>query len=281
MGIVHRDIKPSNILINGNSEAKLADFGLAKRVICDDRSTESLMGTPYFMAPELFRGVHASPQSDVYAFGIMFHFLLAGRPPYVDTSVSSVANLHATAKVPDTTAVRSDIPDALANFIQTCLAKEPENRFQDGVTLLRQLRIVKGSLRSAKSLILSAIESDQLEYEALDEENYQVRVALDSGRFQVVNVCTRTDTIFHRRVISVSSICCEAESDFFEQALILNCAIPRGAIALEEIDRKSHFVIADSLSQSTCDPEDICQSIASIAQHADQIEMLLTNRDIN
>lgn len=280
MGIVHRDIKPSNILINAQGDAKLADFGLAKRVIGTDGACESLMGTPYFMAPELFRGVHASPRTDVYAFGIMLYFLLAGRPPYVDISVRAVAKLHETGAIPDITSIRPDIPPLVAGFISICLAKDPRDRFEDASSMLDQLETVIGSLRTAESLILAAVRHDRLECEHCDDQ-FAIRVPLDSGRSQLVFVRPRTDTIFHRRVISISSVCCPADAAFYEHALVLNCAIPRGAIAIEEISGETHFVIADSLNQSTCEPEDIRQSVASVAQHADQIEMLLTNTDVN
>ena len=280
MGIVHRDIKPSNILIDAQGDAKLADFGLAKRVIGSTGTCESLMGTPYFMAPELFHGVHASPRSDVYACGIMLYFLLAGRPPFIETSVQAVARLHETGVIPDVTARRPDIPPLVSDFIQTCLAKDPHDRFEDASSMLEQLETVIGSLRTAESLILAAVQHDQLECERCDDR-FTIRVPLDSGRSQLVFVRPRTDTIFHRRVISVSSVCCPADAAYYEHALVLNCAIPRGAIAIEEISGETHFVIADSLNQSTCEPEDIRQSVASVAQHADQIEMLLTNKDIN
>lgn len=278
LGIVHRDIKPSNILMTPQGDAKLADFGLAKRVIGAETNNELLMGTPYFMAPELFQGVAASPCTDVYAFGAMFHFLLAGRPPFVDASVRCMAEMHAAAEIPDVSEIREDIPKPIAEFIRVCLAKSPEARFQSGQVLLSYLETVISGLRTAESLILAAIEKDQLDYQ-VSEDQFVVRVELDSGRSQMVSVHPYTDTIFHRRVIRVHSTCCLAEVEFYEQALILNCAIPRGAIAIEECEGEVYFVISDSLNQSSCDPEDISQSIASVAQNADQIEALLTSHD--
>ncbi len=135
-------------------------------------------------------------------------------------------------------------------------------------------------LRTAENLIEAALKEEGLGYDK-DRDRYVIRVGLETGRTQVVFVEPRLDTTFRRRVISVSSICCPASDGFYEQALELNRSIPRGAIALDHIAGKRQFVVADSLHQATCEPEDIRQSISSVAQHADQIEMLLTNRDLN
>lgn len=280
IGIIHRDIKPSNILINSRGIAKLADFGLAKRVVSTEGSTESLMGTPYFMAPELFAGTRASKCSDVYAFGVTFYSVLAGRPPYVDSSVSEVARLHASEEIPDVREIRADIPRSVADLIMRCLAKQPKKRPADAVALYTELQSVVGSLRTATSLIVAALEKTELGYDR-DGDRYTVRVELETGRTQVVFIEPRINTMFHRRVISVSSVCCAASDGFYEQALELNRLIPRGAVALDDVAGKRQFVVTDSLNQSTCEPEDICQSIASVAQHADQIELLLTSQDVN
>jgi len=80
-GIVHRDLKPDNVLMTLQGVPKLADFGLAKRVIREGEVNlpDGLCGTPQFMAPELFQGVEAGPASDVYALGISYFLMLAGR----------------------------------------------------------------------------------------------------------------------------------------------------------------------------------------------------------
>ena len=278
LGIIHRDIKPSNILINSAGVAKLADFGLAKRVVTADGTAESLMGTPYFMAPELFVGTRASKSSDVYAFGVTFYALLAGRPPYVDSSVAEVARRHASAEVPDVRDIRADVPRPVAELIKRCLAKQPGERPADADALRTELRSVVGGLRTAASLIVAALEQAELGYDR-DGDRYVVCVTLETGRTQVVFIEPRTDPMFERRLISVSSVCCAASDDFYEQALKLNRAIPRAAVALDEVAGERKFVVSDSLNQSTCEPEDICQSITSVAHHADEIEMLLTSRD--
>ena len=78
-GLVHRDIKPANVLLTPEGDAKLADFGLVRRLDELAQGGAPLAGTPTFMAPELFQGTPASPRSDIYAVGVLLFYCLSGR----------------------------------------------------------------------------------------------------------------------------------------------------------------------------------------------------------
>jgi serine/threonine-protein kinase len=130
-GIVHRDIKPANFLLRLDLHEKsvhllLSDFGLAK-VFTNNSSTNTILGTPTYMAPEQFDGA-ARPESDQYALAIMIYYLLAGRAPF-EGDPMQLMRQHLTADMPSIATYNPTIPPSINGVLARALAKQPEQRF--------------------------------------------------------------------------------------------------------------------------------------------------------
>ncbi|MEM7764090.1 MAG: serine/threonine-protein kinase [Pseudomonadota bacterium] len=139
--VVHRDIKPANLLFDAQSETvKVTDFGVAKLVDAERTQTGIILGTPSYMSPEQARGDVVTGSSDLFSLGVTLYELLTGNVPFHGKSIAELMTA-ITEKTPAAiSSVRPGLPEALDNFMQKALAKQPENRFVDGNDMAFALR---------------------------------------------------------------------------------------------------------------------------------------------
>jgi serine/threonine-protein kinase len=162
MGIIHRDIKPENILLTRKGAVKIADFGLSRCLEGDVQPvnlTQSgvTMGTPLYMSPEQVEGKPLDPRTDIYSFGVTCYHLLAGHPPFRGQSAFEVALQHVQAEPEPLDKVRPDLPPELPAIVHRMMAKQPDQRYQTGRELIRDLNRLCDSL--AGTLSSSAIQA--------------------------------------------------------------------------------------------------------------------------
>lgn len=152
-GIIHRDLKPENIIITPDRTAKLMDFGLA-RAVGMSRLTEqdSVVGTFAYLAPELVIGQEATPQSDLYALGVMLYELTTGRPPFAGDTLVAVISQHLNAPVVPPSTYNASLPPALEQIIIRLLAKTPSDRYPSAAAVLEALDGVRAALTGSVSL---------------------------------------------------------------------------------------------------------------------------------
>ncbi|MBZ5500329.1 MAG: protein kinase [Acidobacteriia bacterium] len=155
-GIVHRDLKPGNILVS-KSGVKLLDFGLAKlqasgpQAISETTLTQPLtgegavLGTPQYMAPEQVEGMPADARTDIFAFGCVLYEMLTGRRAFDGKSPASVAAAILAGEPPRIHELQPMTSPALERVVKTCLAKDPDDRWQSARDLKHALQGVQES----------------------------------------------------------------------------------------------------------------------------------------
>jgi serine/threonine protein kinase len=131
--VIHQDIKPTNFLIRlrddqpSRPDLLLADFGIARLTSATASASQSIRGTPTYMAPEQWEG-HPVPATDQYALAIMAYELLVGRPPF-QGGPGQVMRQHYLTPPPAPSALNPQLSPAIDAVIMRALAKQPEERF--------------------------------------------------------------------------------------------------------------------------------------------------------
>jgi eukaryotic-like serine/threonine-protein kinase len=144
-GIVHRDLKPANIKLTADGRVKVLDFGLAKAVNEDARSSAMsnsptltmgatqagvILGTAGYMSPEQAKGKTADRRADIWAFGVVCYEMLTGRMLWAGETASETMAL-VMIKDPDFSALPASTPGWFRDLLRRCLVKEPRNRLRD------------------------------------------------------------------------------------------------------------------------------------------------------
>lgn len=136
--IVHRDIKPENIMIDRHGVVKITDFGLAKTVTTDMKSTK-VVGTPHYMSPEQFEGKPVDGRTDIYSLGITFYYMLTKAKPYEGTNTVQIIYSILTQEPKAVTEMNPDVPDEVWRILRKMIHKSLDERYADFREVRRDL----------------------------------------------------------------------------------------------------------------------------------------------
>jgi eukaryotic-like serine/threonine-protein kinase len=275
-GLVHRDVKPANVLLTPDGRAKLTDFGLVRRLEDLAQGSAPLAGTPTFMAPELFRGTPASPQSDIYALGVMLFHTLSGRLPFIADNIHQIIQLHQHQPIPhinETVAV----PDALEAILQRCLAKSPADRYTSARELADSFQLALQRLRDTESLVRESAKGLDCFIQGA-RDTFRVIIPQPGDRLQEV-IIEVTEGKNNEQYLSVFSVCGPADPGYFAYALTLNSHLTFGSISIHDVLGKQMFVMSRTFLRDLVRPEELRDAMVEIARRADSVEKQLTRLD--
>jgi serine/threonine protein kinase len=128
LGVVHRDIKPANILVNGELDIKVSDFGAAQLARADVTQVSGV-GSPAYMSPEQIQGEELDWRTDMYSLGAVLYHLLTGRRPFDGSTAYQLVEAILGASPPPPSRVRADIPAALDEVVARAMARSREGRY--------------------------------------------------------------------------------------------------------------------------------------------------------
>ena len=149
-GVTHRDVKPGNLMVAESGQLKVVDFGLAR--LSDEttrRKRRGIMGTPFYLAPEVIRGADGDHRSDLYSLGVTFWEVLTGCPPFDADTPRGVLQQHLNDPAPLLSESNPSLPDDLSRLVAEMMEKDPADRpagFEDVHQRLRDLTATGTSL---------------------------------------------------------------------------------------------------------------------------------------
>ncbi len=141
LDLVHRDIKPANLMICDDGTVKVVDFGIAQTREYGDKLTNTgeFVGTPGYLSPEVCTGKEVDARSDIFALGIVFYEMLAGKVPFENDSPLGLMLEVVQADIPDIRAINKKVDKKTGYILEKMIAKNPDERCQNCQEVMKQL----------------------------------------------------------------------------------------------------------------------------------------------
>ena len=161
-GVIHRDLTPDNILLHSDGSAVISDFGIARAVSGYIASTgvDMTVGTPHYISPEQAQGRPLDPRADFYALGVTLYKAMTGEVPFTSNDWFELARMHVEDPPPSPRKKRPDLSKRLERVINKCLAKHPDDRYQDANGLLADLDEVEAKRRATLEVGVAPLGSE-------------------------------------------------------------------------------------------------------------------------
>jgi serine/threonine protein kinase len=153
-GLIHRDLKPDNVLLRSDGRAVLTDFGIARAVSNYAASTgiNMTIGTPQYLSPEQAQGRALDHRTDFYSLGVTLFKAAVGDLPFSSSDWFELARMHVEEPPPALRAKRPELSKRFERVVIKCLAKHPDDRYQNAAELLRDLDEVQAQTRPSEDV---------------------------------------------------------------------------------------------------------------------------------
>ncbi|WP_294463803.1 Stk1 family PASTA domain-containing Ser/Thr kinase [uncultured Anaerofustis sp.] len=148
--IIHRDVKPQNILLTRAKRLpKVADFGIARAITSSTMTmVDETMGSVHYLSPEQARGGYLDARSDLYSLGILLYEMVTGKLPFDSDSPVAVALMQIQEDIVPLREIDPNAPKGLEVIIQNLTAKSPNDRYQDTLELIEDLKKVRADFNA-------------------------------------------------------------------------------------------------------------------------------------
>ena len=143
-GVIHRDIKPANILLAGESDIKISDFGAALTQSADTTQVSGI-GSPAYMSPEQVKEQHLTYQTDIFSLGVVMYQMLTGQLPFHGANNYNIIYQIINVDPPPPIEVRPDVPPRIDAIVTRALQKDTERRYQTWDEFARDLAAALGN----------------------------------------------------------------------------------------------------------------------------------------
>ncbi|MCL2218439.1 MAG: serine/threonine protein kinase [Chitinispirillia bacterium] len=146
-GIIHRDLKPANIMFSKHGDIKLTDFGIARPTQASLHTKEgNIVGTLHYLSPEQMEGAGTDQRSDIYSFGAILYEMATGSKTFPQESITELMRRRADNSYKKLSDYGAPISSELANIITRCLKANPNERYHDIRSLIRELQETYSSM---------------------------------------------------------------------------------------------------------------------------------------